>query len=146
MPNIAVLLKQEIARLAKKESRAATEPLRKQISTLRHDVAELKRQRVELQRMVASLTRGKGQVREKAGASDAGAPQQGRITPAGIKTLRARLGLSAEALGTLVGATGQSVYGWEKGVKPRAAQVGKLIELRGKGKKEVRQLLGEGGR
>lgn len=51
---------------------------------------------------------------------------------------RKRLGLSAEDFGLLVGATGQSVYSWERGKsKPRPQNLVAIAALRGIGKREV---------
>lgn len=141
MPNIAALLKQEITRLSRKEVRAAVEPLKKQIATLRHDAAALKRANADLQRAVASLAKARNA--EAPAATSAGGTSTGRmrITAKGIQALRSKLGLSADKLALLVGASGQSVYAWESGVQPRKAQAAKLIELRGLGKKEVASML-----
>lgn len=145
MPNIAALLKQEITRLSRKELRAAITPLKKQIASLRHEVATLKKERAELHRTVSGLAKASrtGPATKKADVPDGEAG--GRISSAGIKSLRARLGLSAEAFGTLVGATGQSVYNWEKGARPRQQQLTKILALRGKGKREVVALLDAAG-
>lgn len=139
MPNLAALLKVEILRLAKKEVRAAVVPLRKLVITLRNDVQMLKRERSALQKEVTRLSRG-GVRPAVAEGSEAVASRE-RLTSAGIKSLRKRLGLSAAQLGVLVEASGQSIYKWEDGVHPRKAQMSKLIELRGMGKKQVRALL-----
>lgn len=143
MANIGALLKEEIVRLAKKESRAAVSVLKKQVATLAQEVRSLKRDMAELQREVKALSKRSARISEIPGAADAAGTgtSRERMTGAGIKTLRKRLGLSAAQMGFLVEASGQSVYKWEDGVKPRKAQMSKLIELRGKGKKEVAALL-----
>lgn len=140
MPNFAVLLKQEISRLSRKEVRAAVDPLKKVVASLRHDVAALKRERVQLQRELAATRKHAGAPAEENDVADAAGPA-GRITAAGIRTLRKRIGLSAEQFGQLVEASGQSVYKWERGVTPRKAQLARIIPLRNVGKKEALAML-----
>ena len=139
MPNLAALLKVEITRLAKKEVRAAVGPLRKLVGMLRNDVLSLKRERGALQKEIARLSRG---VPKLPIVGETESPSsRARLTPAGIKSLRKRLDLSAAQLGILVDASGQSVYKWEDGVHPRKPQMSKLIELRSVGKKQVKAML-----
>ncbi len=65
------------------------------------------------------------------------AGMQDRIIAA-VLALRQKLGLSAKDMGTLLGASGLSVYKWESGkVKPRAKQLPAIAALRGIGKKEA---------
>ena len=50
----------------------------------------------------------------------------------------ALLGLSAQAFGDLIGASGQSVYKWEEGkTRPRAKNLPAIAALRTMGKKEA---------
>jgi DNA-binding transcriptional regulator YiaG len=71
-------------------------------------------------------------------AESEGAAEGLRFRAAGMAANRKRLGLSAEDFGLLVGATGQSVYSWERGKsKPRAANLVAIAALRGIGKREV---------
>lgn len=57
MPNIAAVLKEEIVRLSRKESRQQIDPVKKSSAGTRKDVAALKRQVAQLERQVAMLTR-----------------------------------------------------------------------------------------
>jgi DNA-binding transcriptional regulator YiaG len=139
VPNLAALLKVEIVRLAKKEVRVAVGPLKKLVSSLRNEVQAMKRERSSLQKEVARLSRGNPRPTVAEGSETVSS--RARLTQAGIKTLRKRLGLSAAQLGLLVDASGQSVYKWEDGVHPRKPQMKKLIELRGVGKKQVKAML-----
>ena len=59
-----------------------------------------------------------------------------------MATNRKRLGLSAADFGMLVGATGQSVYPWERGKwKLRAGNLADIAALHGIGKREAAQRL-----
>ena len=130
------MLKTEITRLSRKEIRAQVEPLRKSSSTYRRDIAELKRQVTLLQRQLGALSR----VSAKPQASSAEAPA--RFVAKGLRSLRARLGVSAADFGKLAGASGQSIYNWENGkAVPRKAQMATLAGLRGFSKKAAQARL-----
>jgi len=56
----------------------------------------------------------------------------------GFKTLRQRLGLTAEAIGILLGVSAQTIYNWEAGnTRPRDEQMVRIVMLRGMGKRDV---------
>jgi DNA-binding transcriptional regulator YiaG len=123
--------------LSRKELRAQVHPLRKASSTYRKDLAARKREVASLQRQLGSLT--KTGARAVSPASEA---KPIRFAAKGLKTLRARLGISAGDFGTLAGASGQSVYNWENGkAVPRQGQLAVLAELRGLSKKEAQARL-----
>lgn len=141
MASIAVALKSEIQRLARKEIRAQCDPLRKTASHQRREIASLKREIRSLQSELKKRQAGKTPDRAPATA-EARSESVSRITAKGIKALRARLGLSVADLGQIVGASSQSVYNWESGtVKPRGGKVVALAALRAKGKREVAAML-----
>ena len=61
-----------------------------------------------------------------------------RFSAKGLVALRQKLGLSANDIGRLVGASSQSVYNWEGGdVRPHAKYLPAIAALRAMGKKEV---------
>ena len=137
MPNLSTILKGEITRLARKEIKAAVDPVRKATAGQRKEIAELKRQVAALQRdLKASLRPSKvlAQAGEASGST--------RFSAKGLKSLRAKLGLSAGEFGLLVGASGQSIYKWETGkAVPRASQLPALASVRGIGKREAAKRL-----
>lgn len=57
MPNIGTVLREEIARLSRKESRSQIDPTKTATTQHRRDIAALKRQVAQLERQVASLSR-----------------------------------------------------------------------------------------
>lgn len=140
MPNLSSVIKSEITRLARKEIKGAVEPIRKANAAHRREIAELKRQ-------IASLQRGLTASVKKSKSSSETVKEPGRnvrFVPNGLKSLRARLGLSASDFGLLVGASGQSVYNWEAGKSvPRQAQQAALTAVRGLGKREAAKRLEE---
>lgn len=140
MANLGSVLKQEISRLIRKESKTLVDPLRKTNAAQRRDIAELKRQNAEMQRQLKALQRSAAKTQPVTQEQEATESSQ-RITAKGIQTLRSRLGLSAAELGLLTGASPQSVYNWENGTQPRAAQREALIGLRSIGKREAHKRL-----
>ena len=132
MANIGTVLKQEITRLARKEAKAAIEPLRKASATARRDVAALKREVADLQRQLRTARRAPAAAPAEAGDAPT------RFSAKGLKSLRARTGLSAADFGRLAGVSGQSIYGWEAGkTTPGPKQRAALAGLRGLGKREA---------
>lgn len=146
MPNITSILKQEIIRLSRKEIKTQTSALKKTTLKERQDIAELKRQVAKLQGELKQLLRqlSKGVPTPSAESSEG---KGIRFTAKGVITHRKRLGLSAADYGKLIGVTGHTVYGWEKGkAKPRKAQVIALGTIRGLGKREAMERLEQVGR
>ena len=140
MPNIGALLKQEIARLARREVRAQVQATKKASTQYRRHIAALRRQVGTLERQVTLLQR---RVPDKAAAAPPGGPvQKMRFVAKGLKSQRARLGLSAADFGRLVGVSAQSVYNWEQGQAiPRAEQLAVIAARRGIGKREAQRVL-----
>lgn len=133
MPNFSSVLKVEITRLARKEIKNAIDPLRKTNNGHRREIAELKRQLAALRRELKASTKA-----TRKPSDDPNTASTKRFSAAGLKTLRARLGLSAADVGQLVGASGQSVYNWEAGTAvPRENLRMALASLRGIGKREA---------
>ncbi|HMA07541.1 MAG TPA: hypothetical protein VKP68_06765 [Ramlibacter sp.] len=144
MPNIASILKAEIARVARREVRGELQSLKKAAATYRSEIAQLKRRAQALEQQVKRLGRGRGKSAPEAQADEG--PQL-RFSAKGLASQRRRLGLSAEACGALVGATGQSVYKWESGkIRPRARHLPAIAALRKMGRREAAARLAELGR
>ena len=136
MPNIASVLKEEIARVARKEVRTDTQSLKKSSATHRSDIAALKRRIAALEQLVKRLGKGGG---VKKPAAEADLPAGGfRFSASGLLAQRKRLGLSAAEAGKLLGVSDQSVYKWENGkTRPRASQFASIAALRGMSKKQA---------
>lgn len=139
MSDIAVLLKGEISRLSKKAIRQHLRPVQSTTAAHRRQMAAMKRQLGALEREVKKLRRA------ATAAVPEAVPPEGvkiRFVAKGLKSLRSRLGLSAEEFGSLIGVSAQSVYNWEtRKATPRAAQVQAIAQLRGVGKREARARL-----
>lgn len=139
MPNIASVLKSEITRIARKEIRAEVEGLKKSVNTYRSEIAALKRRSLaleqELNRTHKSLPKPERPAIEDTGKTP-------RFSAKRLASQRQQLGLSAEAVGLLVGASGQSVYNWESGkARPRASHLAAIAALRGLSKTRAAEIL-----
>jgi DNA-binding XRE family transcriptional regulator len=150
MPNIASVLKSEIARIARREVRTQTDGLKKALSSQRTENVALKRKIQELEKSLKSLARGSARTKSApaaAGDSGNGAVEDSgslRFSAKGMASNRKRLGLTAAEFGLLVGTTGQSIYAWEAGKSsPRPKARAAIAALRGAGKKEVAAKLAE---
>ena len=141
MPNIASVLREEIIRLSRKENRNQNAATKKAAAQHRRDIAALKRQVASLQRTVNQLSK-RGARNGPTSVSAASSETKLRFVAKGLKSHRARLGLSAGDLGKLVGATANSVYAWEAGkTTPRREQVAKIAAVRSLGKREAARKL-----
>ena len=139
--NVMSVLKAEISRLAKKEAKAVVAPVKKASSTYRALIASLRKQLDSLQKEVSSLKRAVP-APEKVLAKE----PKGRfwMTGQGVRTLRKRLGLTQSVFGKLAGVSNAAVVNWEshKGkINFRKATAGALKGLRGKGKREIAEIL-----
>jgi DNA-binding transcriptional regulator YiaG len=137
MPNIAAVLKDEIARIARKEVRVQTEEFKKSSAQYRAHIAALRRRVDDLERQLKRV--GKSAARSSAADEDedsSGTPR--RFSPTRLASQRQKLGLSAAEFAALIGVSGQSVYKWEHGEsRPRARQLEAIAALRGIGKREA---------
>jgi DNA-binding transcriptional regulator YiaG len=148
MTNLAIALKAEIARLARKELRTSTDELRKAFAAQRTELASVKKKLAELEKQVRGLSRMAASAGPKRSIpsvqASIGDGSHLRFRAAGMAANRKRLGLSAADFGMLVGASGVSVYQWEQGkTKPRRHHLAAIAALRSAGKREVAQRLAE---
>lgn len=140
MPNFSALLKQEIARLSRREARAQVQSTKKASAQYRRHIAALKRQVVALERQMTVLQRRLLVTAPAVPTSST--TRKVRFVAKGLKSQRSRLGLSAADYGRLVGVSAQSVYNWEQGhASPRAEQFKIIATLRGIGKREAQARL-----
>ena len=146
MPNIAGVLKAEITRVARKEIRSETDSLQKAIAQYRRDLGTLKRQVVALEKLVRALGGKPPTTKSSAeGACDATTVAR-RFSPSRLAAHRKRLDLSADAFGSLIGVSGQTIYKWETGkARPRARQLEAIATVRTLGQREARALLDKTG-
>jgi DNA-binding transcriptional regulator YiaG len=137
MPNLAIALKAEIARVARKELRGELDSLKKASASYRRDIAALKRRNADLERQLKQAVKiaPRGPVKSE---DTNGEERQLRFSPARLASQRQRLGLSAADFAKLIGVSSLSVYKWEKGqARPRRAQLEAIASVRGIGKREA---------
>lgn len=138
MPNIAQVLKEEIARIARKQSRAELSTLKKAVARHRADIAALKREVAELRRRLAATANRRPAAVHAEEPSSAAV----RFSAKGLASHRRRLGLSAADLGRLFGVSGQTVYLWESGrARPRPKHMTAIAALRTLGRRQAAEAL-----
>jgi DNA-binding transcriptional regulator YiaG len=136
MPNIATVLKEEIARVARKEVRGETQKLKKSSTQSRTDIAALKRRILSLEQQIKRLAKT-GASKTSPAASKEPASNL-RFSAKGLAAQRNRLKLSATEVALLLGVSAQSIYKWEAGkARPRACQLPMISNLRKMGKREA---------
>ena len=140
MSRMAAILREEINRLARKETKQATSPLKRRLAALEKIVREQRVALKQLARQVAVAARGVARTTPAATATVA--RDGARLSPRLIRSLRTRLKLSQMDFARLTGVTHVAVYLWESGkTKPRGSSREAIIGLRGVGVREVRKRL-----
>ncbi len=136
MPNIGALLRAEISRVCRREVRKEVAGVKKVSASYRRDIAALKRQVTALRRNAAFLEK---RTNIPINSQSLALPNQPvRFVAKGLRSLRARLGLSASQLAALLGVSEQSIYNWEtKKVTPRREQLAAIVAMRGVGKRDA---------
>lgn len=140
LPNIAVIMKDEILRLARKEVRKETENLKKASANFRSEIATLKRRLAALEKLSTNERR---RVKTPAiGTEEAEAVVKIRFSAARMSKHRKNLRLSAAEYGRLLGVSAQTVYNWEAGKsRPRQSQLQAIAAVRKLGKRQIKTLL-----
>lgn len=145
--NAMSVLKVEISRLAKKEAKAVVKPVQKASATDRSLIAGLRKQVASLQREVAMLKKA---IPAPEKALSAKTEPEGRfwITGKGVRAMRKKVGLTQAKFAKLVGVSVPTVVNWEKAKGKveirRKETMARIQGLKGKGKREVAGMLGEG--
>ncbi|WP_370307595.1 helix-turn-helix domain-containing protein [Sinimarinibacterium flocculans] len=139
MADISSAFKAEITRLSNKAVRQHVSPIRSATSKHRHEIATLKRQLEGLEHQLARLLKAPRSPAVPVAETE---NTKTRFVAKGLRSLRARLGLTADDFGKLVGVSGQSVYLWEREkARPRSAQVAAIAAVRSIGKREAQARL-----
>ena len=141
MPNVASVLKEEIARVARKEIRREASSLRRTSKAYRSEIAALKRRVLELERLLQVLAK-RGGASQRAAGNDEPASQGARFSARSMAAQRRRLRLSAAECGLLIGASAQSIYNWEEGkARPRNQHLPAIFALRSLGRRQANEIL-----
>ena len=144
MSTIADALKQEIARVARKELKDELLSLRKSATAHRSEIAALKRDvkalMVALRATQRALPKPEAAPAKEQGAPTAREPKSKaqNFDAAAFAALRQSFGITQAQMATLVEASPLSVYKWESGkVTPRAAQLERIQAVMKLGKRAV---------
>ncbi len=141
MAKLESVIRESIARGARRQIRLAVTPLRREVVRLRRNVADLRRALRTLHQSAAGWKRIIEAAPPVPPVSEAEA-KAARLSPRLVQSLRKRLGLSQMALARLVGVSAPAVAHWEAGAStPTGQNRGTLVALRKVGKREVKQLL-----
>ena len=142
MGKVESILKSEMIRLAKRETKKTFAPLNRDVRSLKGIVSQLRKSVLVLQRFVNQQER---QARFKPVAELT--PEEikkSRFSPQLLQSLRKHLGITQKQLAVLAGVTVGAVQKWEAGTfRPKEKKKGVLVALRKLSRREVRKLLEE---
>ena len=138
MPNLALTLRDEIRRLARKEIKLHLRTTRRATVQYRRDIARMKRELLSQSRRIATmLSRQTRQHRKDVASSDVEIIGT-RFSSRSVRAQRRRLKLTAQQYGQLIGVSAQTVYLWERGAtRPGKAPFAKLVAARQLGRREA---------
>lgn len=140
MSTLAVTLKAEISRLARKEIRSTSTPLSKAVTTHRRQITSLKRRMQEIEAGLRRAVRQSGEA-TTVQRTDANGEKL-RFRASGFATHRKRLGLSAAQAGAFFGVGAQTIYNWEGGTaRPRKGVLPAIAAFRRLGKRQASAIL-----
>ena len=143
MGKIESVMREEIARLAKKEIRASVVPLKKEVTKLRLRVSQLEKRLNVLDREASRVIQAEN---KKLGKLSAGEDEvkSARINGKWVQTLRQKLNVSQNELAQLLGISVSGVRTWEYDIsKPRGKNREALVALRKLGRRDVKRMLDE---
>lgn len=143
MGKIESVMKDEIARIARKEIRASVGPLKKEVRRLRTVVSQLTRTVAGLDREAVRSRKDRMEKLGKLSASD-DEVKAARINGKWVQTLREKLNISQSELADLLDISVSGVRTWEYDIsKPRGQNRASLVALRKLGRRDVKDMLEE---
>ena len=138
MPNIALVLKDEIRRLARKEVKLQVAKTRKAAAQYRRDLIHLRQMVKSQEQMIKRLSSQRADAAAPAAEEEADPLAGARFSARSVRSQRRRLKLSAEQFGKLIGVSPQTIYHWEQGKsRPRRAQMAALVTVREMGRRQA---------
>ncbi len=144
MPNYTGVLNEEIARIARREVRAAADPLVKKVGELRKRVSDQAK-------CVADLAAKLGKLEKELGLEELITVtvsdeqlDKARVSPSYVANVRKKYKLSRNEMALLLDVNPNSIYLWENGKsKPRQDVKAKIVQLREMGKRKIKELLSQ---
>jgi DNA-binding transcriptional regulator YiaG len=148
MPNLAQILKAEIARISRRETNASVKPLRSASYVLKRNVAALKKRISVLESENKRLMALQNDLQEKKAEAQIAEVKENkvRVSSKSVKALRTKLGFSQDSFAKLLGVSGQAVYVMERkggSLRLRTPTMTKFLSLRGIGTREAARRLEE---
>jgi hypothetical protein len=119
MGKLEGMIKSEIVRLAKRETRRIALPLRRDLRTLKNVVSQLRQSVLVLEKWTTQQKKEirKGKIPLEATSDEV---KRSRFSPRLIRGLRKRLGVTQKEMASLAGVTVGAIYQWEQGIfEPR---------------------------
>jgi DNA-binding transcriptional regulator YiaG len=143
---LETMIREAIARGARRQVRVVVMPLRREVVRLRRKVREVQGTLTTLRQSANGWKRLMEAVPVVPHVSEEDA-KAARLSPRLIASLRRRLGLSQMALARAVGVSAPAVAHWEAGAStPTGQNRANLVALRKLGKREVKDLLARRGK
>jgi DNA-binding transcriptional regulator YiaG len=146
MPNLSQALKTEISRISRHEIKTSIRPLHSSTIGLKKTVAELKKRIGVLESENKRLLSSHKTVEAKLAQVSPEEVEKIRITSKSIRALRAKLGLSQEEFGKLIGVSSQNVFVMEHKdgrLRFRGNTLNNIMAVKGIGKREAKKRLEE---
>lgn len=141
MGKMESVMRDEIARLARREVKAAADPLRKEVRELRKAVVELKKSVTKHERVARKVEQAEKKKLTRLSVDEDEA-QAARINAKWVKTLRSKLNVSQAELAALLGISVSGVRTWEYDIsRPRGKNRASLVALRKLGRRDVKKML-----
>ena len=146
MPKLAEVLRAEIIRISRRETRIATAGIREAKIRLGKTVADLKRKIAKLQGENKWLVAAEKKRLVQKPQIAPEASRKARLTSKGIRRLRRKLALSQVELAKLLGASAQTVHMWETKEGPlrlRGNTLAAVLSAREMGARDAKRRIAE---
>ena len=141
MGKLQATIVSEIERLAKRELRKVSVPLKRDVRSLKIAVSQIRKVVLPLERSAALQQKelAKREIRLEVSPEEL---KKSRFSPRLVKTLRKKLEITQEELAILAGVTLGTAHHWETGkFTPKPQKKAALVALRKLGRSEVKKLL-----
>jgi DNA-binding transcriptional regulator YiaG len=143
MGKLEANIKSEIERLAKREMRKVSVPLKRDVRSLKITVSQLRKAVPPLERLAARQQKESAKREIRLEVSPEGI-KKSRFSPRLVKTLRKKLRITQKELAILAGVTVGAAHLWEIGkFRPKDNKMGVLVALRKLNRRQVRELLNQ---
>ena len=145
MGKVGSIINSEIIRLAKREVRKVSIPLKRDVRLLKNMVSPLRKSVLSFERFAVHQQKELSN-REIQLESPLEEIKQSRFSPRLLQSLRKRLGITQKELAILAGVTVGAAHLWETGkFRPKDNKMGVLVALRKLTRSDVKKLLEERG-